>query len=238
MTVCSFPKSKTNFSRSLLSQQKTPSIFKIGAPLKNAQLCTSSSKTTCGRSIVRPIKASNNPQGPLTHVEKEEVTNIDQLTETVKSAFEKAVDFMTKPVIAAALIASLLLVSPDAVLAASSGGRVGGRNFSSRSYSAPSQSYSAPTYVTPGYSAPFFAPSPFFSPFGFGPTFIIGGGGGFGGVFGLLFFGMAALFIFNTVTGFLSNEGDDLYDTETTSVVRLQVSKSATISGFSVFSKT
>eukprot|EP00271_Cylindrocystis_brebissonii_P010096 TRINITY_DN26194_c0_g1_i1.p1 TRINITY_DN26194_c0_g1~~TRINITY_DN26194_c0_g1_i1.p1 ORF type:complete len:409 (+),score=82.95 TRINITY_DN26194_c0_g1_i1:161-1387(+) len=121
------------------------------------------------------------------------------------------------------LAAAVLVGVPDAAVAASGGGRIGGKAFGGGGYSAPSQVYTAPPQASSTIVAvPYYAPSPFgFSPFGwspfsFGPSIVLGGGGV------LTLIAVLAIFYFVTNT-FLSNSDDDLMATETTSVVRLQV---------------
>lgn len=137
----------------------------------------------------------------------------------------KALKGLQKPVIAAVMLGLLLSCDPHSALAAS-GGRVGGKSFSSHSSSSSSRSYST---RSPGsrfsYSAPYYAPSPFgFSGGGggfyFGPAFGVGVGAG-SGVF-LIMMGFAA---FVLVSGFLSDRSGDsvLTATEKTSVIKLQV---------------
>ncbi|XP_068648378.1 FLUCTUATING-LIGHT-ACCLIMATION protein 1, chloroplastic-like [Aristolochia californica] len=145
--------------------------------------------------------------------------------EVALEAVVKTLKSLQKPVVAAILLGLLLTYDPSSALAAS-GGRMGGRAFSSHSSSSSSRSYSVPGRTSSfSYSAPYFAPSPF----GFG-----GGGGGFyvGPAFGvgvgagsgfLLMMGFAAAVL---LSGFLSDRSDDdsvLTATQKTSVVKLQV---------------
>ncbi|KAG6618200.1 hypothetical protein I3842_Q120300 [Carya illinoinensis] len=145
--------------------------------------------------------------------------------EIVSNAVYKAIKALRKPAIAAVLLGLLLMYSPNSALAAS-GGRMGGRSFSSQSSSSPSStSYSVPRTSGPGfsYSVPYYAPSPFgFSGGGFyvGPA--VGFGVGAGSSFFFILMGFAA---FVLVSGFLSDrsEGSVLTATEKTSVLKLQV---------------
>ena len=87
------------------------------------------------------------------------------------------------------------------------------------------------TVAPPVYSAPFFAPSPFFGGYGmpfFGPTVVVGGGGGFG-FFNVLLFAMMAFFVWQAVSGFLgqSTEEELWEETQRSSVVRLQASQTS-----------
>ena len=62
----------------------------------------------------------------------------------------------------------------------------------------------------------------------FGPTVVVGGGGGFG-FFNVLLFAMVAFFIWQTVSGFLgqSTEEELWEETQRSSVVRLQASQTS-----------
>eukprot|EP00897_Mesotaenium_endlicherianum_P003477 jgi/Mesen1/3157/ME000184S02224 len=146
------------------------------------------------------------------------------------------VSVLQRPVIVAALVASIVLSAPGASLAAKGGGRIGGSSFSSgRSGSyggggAPSRSYSAPSYsVSPSFSAPYFAPSPFggYAPFGapvYGPSVVVASSGGFD-FFNFLLLA-ATFFGFVMVARSFLGAGDDeglLGASTRTSVVRLQV---------------
>lgn len=127
-----------------------------------------------------------------------------------------------RPATIAILVGLLLVHDPEAAMAAS-GGRIGGKSFSSgrgsgsyssRTYSAPSPSFS--------YSVPYAAPSPF----GFGGGFFVrpAYGIGFGvpsGVFLLILGFLAVVF----VSGFLSDRSDTglFVSSQKTSVLKLQV---------------
>ncbi|KAJ7978081.1 Myelin-associated oligodendrocyte basic protein [Quillaja saponaria] len=134
---------------------------------------------------------------------------------------------LRNPAIAAVLLGLLLMYDPKSAVAAS-GGRMGGRSFSSHSSSShSSRSYSVPSTPSPGfsYSAPYYAPSPFgFSGgsggFYFGPA--VGVGVGAGSSLFLILVGFAAFIL---VSGFLSDrsEGSVLTATEKTTVLKLQV---------------
>lgn len=133
----------------------------------------------------------------------------------------KALKALKKPAIAVVLLGLLLMYDPNTALAAS-GGRVGGRSFSSRSPAASSsRSYSVPRTSGPGfYSTPYYAPSPF----GFGGGVYVGPavGVGAGSSLFLILMGFAA---FVLVSGFLSDRSEDsvLTATEKTSVLKVQV---------------
>lgn len=128
---------------------------------------------------------------------------------------------------AAVLLGLLLMSDPNSALAAS-GGRVGGRSFSSNSSSSSSsRSYSVPRTSRPdySYSAPYYAPSPFGFSGGGGGFYMgpaVGVGVGAGSSFFLILTGFAA---FVLVSGFLSDrsEGSVLTATEKTTVLKLQV---------------
>lgn len=128
---------------------------------------------------------------------------------------------------AAVLLGLVLMSDPNSALAAS-GGRVGGRSFSSNSSSSSSsRSYSVPRTSRPdySYSAPYYAPSPFGFSGGGGGFYMgpaVGVGVGAGSSFFLILTGFAA---FVLVSGFLSDrsEGSVLTATEKTTVLKLQV---------------
>lgn len=145
--------------------------------------------------------------------------------EVAVNAVYNAIKALRKPAIAAVLLGLLLMYDHNSALAAS-GGRVGGRSFSSRSSSSSSssRSYSVPRTSSPqfSYSAPYYAPSPF--GFSGGGGFYVGPavGVGAGSSFFLILMGFAA---FVLVSGFLSDRSDGgvLTATEKTSVLKLQV---------------
>lgn len=142
--------------------------------------------------------------------------------EVAANAVYNAIKALRKPAIAAVLLGLLLMYDPNSALAAS-GGRVGGKSFSSRSSS--SRSYSTPRTSSPGYSVPYYAPSPFGFSGGGGGFYVgpaVGVGVGAGSSFFLILMGFAA---FVLVSGFLSDrsEGGVLTATEKTSVLKLQV---------------
>ncbi|KAL7239288.1 hypothetical protein ACSBR2_005235 [Camellia fascicularis] len=143
--------------------------------------------------------------------------------EVIAKSILEALKALQKPTIAAVLVGLLLMYDPNSALAAS-GGRMGGKSFSSRSSSSSSSSrgYSSRS-ASPGfsYSVPYYAPSPF----GGGGYYVgpaVGVGVGAGSSFFLILMGFAA---FMLVSGFLSDrsEGGVLTATEKTSVLKLQV---------------
>ncbi|KAK4339542.1 hypothetical protein RND71_041004 [Anisodus tanguticus] len=149
-----------------------------------------------------------------------EIKNKEIPFEIVVKTVKKAFKALQKPAVAAVLVWLLLMYDPNSALAAS-GGRIGGKLFSSsRSSSSSSRGYSMRT-SEPSFSGsvPYYAPSPF----GFG------GGGvyvapavGFGSSAFLVMVGFAA---FVLVSGFLSDRsegGSVLTATDKTSVLKLQ----------------
>lgn len=146
---------------------------------------------------------------------------------------------LSRPVMVGVLALALIFGTPLAADAAS-GGRVGGRNFSSssRSYSAPRSSGSSRSYggsSSGGSSAPslsyrsstsIIAPSIFVPTYGYGyGGYGVGGygGGGIGTIFTLMFVGMAAFYFINIFNkGASQDDSYDEYDPRV-SVLRLQV---------------
>ncbi|GAV81184.1 DUF1517 domain-containing protein, partial [Cephalotus follicularis] len=143
--------------------------------------------------------------------------------EAIVNTVLKALNIINRPAIAAILLGLLLMYDPNSALAAS-GGRVGGRAFSSKSSS--SRGYSVPNRTGSdfSYSVPYYAPSPFGGGGGggfyVGPA--VGVGVGAGSSFFLILVGFAAFLL---VSGFLSDrdEGGVLSATEKTSVLKVQV---------------
>ncbi|XP_047976244.1 uncharacterized protein LOC125218590 [Salvia hispanica] len=134
--------------------------------------------------------------------------------EFVAEAIKSMLKALRKPAAAAVLVGLLLMYDPNSALAAS-GGRMGGRSFSS---SAPSQSYSTPRMGAGSgfsFSAPYYAPSPF------GGVYV-GPAVGVGSSFSLI---MIAFVAFVLVSGFLSDgsQGSVLTATDKTTVLKLQV---------------
>ncbi|XP_050274872.1 uncharacterized protein LOC126717322 [Quercus robur] len=194
--------------------------------------------TTTTTSFARPVKLSGtlnlNLQTPsklsvkcfiFTNKNKNHVTTDLDLSSDSKTQnpFEvfantllNAIKALRKPAVAAVLLGLLLLYDPNSALAAS-GGRMGGRSFSS---SSSSRSYSVPRNSGGGFSfsAPYYAPSPF----GGGGGFYMGPAVGVGSSFFFILMGFAA---FVLVSGVLSDraEGGVLTATEKTSVLKLQV---------------
>nr|XP_004230121.1 uncharacterized protein LOC101244036 [Solanum lycopersicum] len=148
-----------------------------------------------------------------------EVKNKENPFEIVVKSVMKALKALQKPAVAAVLVGLLLMYDPNSALAAS-GGRIGGKSFSSSRSSAPSRGYSMRTAEPSfSYSAPYYAPSPF----GFsGGGVYVGPAVGFGSSAFLVMMGFAA---FIMVSGFLSDrsEGSVLTATGKTSVLKLQV---------------
>ncbi|KAK8329827.1 hypothetical protein V6Z11_A11G353100 [Gossypium hirsutum] len=130
----------------------------------------------------------------------------------------KALKALKRPVIAAVLLGLLLIYDPNSTALAASGGRMGGKSFSSRSYSVPSNGGSSFS----SYSVPYYAPAPFGGGGGFYAGTAVGVGVGAGSGFMLI---MIGFFAFVLVSGFLSDRSESgvLTDMERTSVLKLQV---------------
>lgn len=148
-----------------------------------------------------------------------EMKNKENPFEIVVKSVMKALKALQKPAVAAVLVGLLLMYDPNSALAAS-GGRIGGKSFSSSRSSSPSRGYSMRTAEPRfSYSAPYYAPSPF----GFnGGGVYVGPAVGLGSSAFLVMMGFAA---FVLVSGFLSDrsEGSVLTATDKTSVLKLQV---------------
>ncbi|GBG72319.1 hypothetical protein CBR_g11898 [Chara braunii] len=189
------------------------------------------------------LPASETPSGILTSSCQAQSESlgirqwIPRVSQHVAELLLGAWSALQRPAVIAALVLFLVLQMPNVALAAKSGGRMGGRSFSSQGSGGPARVYSARPGAGRGmFSAPYSAPSPFFGGGGFGwgwspffyrgPTVVVGGGGG-GGLFTLLLFGVVAAFLFQTVSGFLSDMSVDgstsLLGGERISVVKLQV---------------
>eukprot|EP00271_Cylindrocystis_brebissonii_P014271 TRINITY_DN3557_c0_g1_i1.p1 TRINITY_DN3557_c0_g1~~TRINITY_DN3557_c0_g1_i1.p1 ORF type:complete len:448 (+),score=46.00 TRINITY_DN3557_c0_g1_i1:293-1636(+) len=221
--------SKSNFSSETVSR-RLPAQF----PRKISAEVQSEDAPAVPAEIVSTTVLSA-PPAIVSQAEPASWSAANWFTELVGSLFAQ----LKKPAVVAMIVAAVLLGDPSLALAAQSGGRVGGRSFggggggggASRSYSMPSRSYSSPSFSRPSYSVPYYAPSPFYygggwSPFSFGPTVVVGGGGGagvLGGVFQFLFFGAVFLFIANAARGLIGGETGMLGATEKTSVVKVQV---------------
>ncbi|KAL2567047.1 hypothetical protein AAZV13_19G203600 [Glycine max] len=138
--------------------------------------------------------------------------------EVLASTVSNTLKALKKPAIAAVLVGLLLMYDPTCAFAAS-GGRMGGRSFSSSSSS--SRSYSVPRTSSSGFSfsAPYYGPSPFGGVY-VGPA--VGVGVGAGSSFFLILVGFLA---FVLVSGFLSDrsEGSVLTAADKTTVLKLQV---------------
>ncbi|KAL6325837.1 hypothetical protein AAG906_026666 [Vitis piasezkii] len=130
----------------------------------------------------------------------------------------KAVKTLRKPAVVAVMLGLLLMYDPNSALAAS-GGRMGGRSFSSGSSSS-SRSYRTAPSGGLSYSAPYFGPSPFSG----GGVYVgpaVGVGVGAGSSFFLILMGFAA---FMLVSGFLSDRSEGvLTATDKTTVLKLQI---------------
>ncbi|KAK4273542.1 hypothetical protein QN277_021923 [Acacia crassicarpa] len=197
-----FPRRIPYADRSFVQPPKFCSILRLKAsPTHNCIKCLFSQKPA--------VQISSEPlEGEYSK------TPFDVIANTILNALKA----LRKPAIAAVLLGLLLMCDPNSAVAAS-GGRMGGRSFSSHSSS--SRSYSVPRSSNSGfmYSVPYYAPSPF----GFG-----GAGGGFYvgvGAGSSLFLILMGFTAFILVSGFLSDrsEGSVLTATEKTSVLKLQV---------------
>ncbi|CAM6081605.1 unnamed protein product [Calypogeia fissa] len=154
---------------------------------------------------------------------------VDESVETSPSMWSQFLTSAAKPAVVAVMMAAVLLAQPVAdSLAASSGGRMGGKAFSSAPRpSGPSRSYSGGGgrgYSGGGlYVAPPIYGSPYgFSPFGYSPFY----GGGYGGGFfgpsigfgggGTIILAMIAFATVRAVVGFIrdrfSGDDDDRFD--------------------------
>ncbi|KAA3472211.1 Myelin-associated oligodendrocyte basic protein isoform 1 [Gossypium australe] len=140
-------------------------------------------------------------------------TTFEIIAETVL----KALKALKRPVIAAVLLCLLLMYDPNSTALAASGGRMGGKSFSSRSYKVPSNGGSFSSY-----SVPYYAPATFGGGGGFYAGTSVGVGVGAGSGFMLI---MIGFFAFVLVSGFLSDRSESgvLTDIERTSVLKLQV---------------
>ncbi|EPS67126.1 hypothetical protein M569_07648, partial [Genlisea aurea] len=137
--------------------------------------------------------------------------------ETLVNRILNSLKALRKPAVLAVVLGLLLLNDPIAALAAS-GGRVGGKSFSSRSSASTSRSYSAPRMEAGSgfsYSVPYYAPSPFGGVYA-GPAV------GVGSSFYLIMIAFAA---FVLVSGFLSDGSSSsvFTDSEKATVLKLQV---------------
>ncbi|KAK9691777.1 hypothetical protein RND81_09G219300 [Saponaria officinalis] len=167
-------------------------------------------------------KSNHNPNShpqnpPNSHLGSPPTTPnpLGYLLKSLKNAFTS----LKQPVIVAILLGALLMYDPNGGALAASGGRVGGRAFSSRSSMSSSRSYSVRP-SSPGFSVPFYGPSPFGGGLYAGPAIGVGVGAGSSLIFVLM--GFAA---FVLLSGFLSDrdEGGVLRATEKTTVIKLQV---------------
>ncbi|KAJ8572973.1 hypothetical protein K7X08_009484 [Anisodus acutangulus] len=150
-----------------------------------------------------------------------EIKNKENPFDIVVKTVKKALKALQKPAVAAVLVGLLLMYDPISALAAS-GGRIGGKSFSSsRSSSSSSRGYFTRTAEPSfSYSVPYYAPSPF--GFGGGGVYV-GPAVGFGSS---AFLVMAGFTAFVLVSGFLSDRsegGSVLTATDKTSVLKLQV---------------
>jgi len=164
---------------------------------------------------------------------QEERTTVKTHFEIVSNSILKALKALRKPAVAAVLVGLLLMYDPFNSALAASGGRMGGKSFSSSRSSSSSSPSASRSYSTreagPGRgfsdSFSYYAPSPFGFSGGGGGFYLgpaIGVGVGAGSSIFLILMGFAA---FVLVSGFLSDrpDGSVLTATEKTSVLKLQV---------------
>ncbi|KAK8589399.1 hypothetical protein V6N13_088251 [Hibiscus sabdariffa] len=135
----------------------------------------------------------------------------------IAQTISKALNALKKPAVAAVLLGLLLMHDPNNAALAASGGRMGGRSFSSssRSYSVPRNGGSRFS----SYSVPYYSPAPFGGGgFYMGPAVGVGAGSS-------LFFILVGFAAFVLVSGFLSDRSESsvLTATEKTTVLKLQV---------------
>lgn len=164
---------------------------------------------------------------------QEERATVKTHFEIVSNSILKALKALRKPAVAAVLVGLLLMYDPFNSALAASGGRMGGKSFSSSRSSSSSSPSASRSYSTreagPGRgfsdSFSYYAPSPFGFSGGGGGFYLgpaIGFGVGAGSSIFLILMGFAA---FVLVSGFLSDrpDGSVLTATEKTSVLKLQV---------------
>ncbi|KAK3004630.1 hypothetical protein RJ639_019117 [Escallonia herrerae] len=189
-------------------------------PIKTARLSHHFHKTpaskfsTTSKLSVKCLFLSENPKKVSPELARRETS--PKPLEIITKAILKTLGSLKKPAIAGVLLGLLLFYDPNSALAAS-GGRMGGKSFSSRSSTASSRSYSTGRTTTSFSSVPYYAPSPFG-----GAGFYVGPAVGVGSSFFFVLMGFAAFIL---VSGFLSekSEGSVLTATERTSVLKLQV---------------
>ncbi|KAK2365145.1 myelin-associated oligodendrocyte basic protein [Trifolium repens] len=170
---------------------------------------------------IKPItkQPHNTIKCHLNHKNPSSLSSNSKSKSPLESLAKTIWNTLRKPAVAAILIGVLLISDPNTALAAS-GGRMGGRSFSSSSSSSSSRSYSVPSSPSRGfssYSAPYYGPSPFSGGVYFGPAV----GFGAGSSFFLILVGFAA---FVLVSGFLSDRSDGSVLTAAgkTTVLKLQ----------------
>ncbi|CAK8544740.1 unnamed protein product [Lathyrus sativus] len=193
------------------------------------QFAFSNNRVHTPHSFTPITKPLNTIKSHLIHKTPSSISSNPNPNSNSKSTFESLVtsiwNTLRKPVVAAILIGVLLMFGPNPALAAS-GGRMGGRSFSSSSssssssYSSSSRSYSVPS-PSPGfsYSTPFSGGGYYGSTVGVG---VLGLGAGAGSSFFLILVGFAS---FVLVSGFLSDRSEDSVLTAAgkTTVLKLQV---------------
>ncbi|KAI8547799.1 hypothetical protein RHMOL_Rhmol07G0223900 [Rhododendron molle] len=209
-----------------LQPSKIPAKFRTAA----------SSKLTVKCAFLFPANnsdASNKTSSSIQLFSDKQLAAANNHFEIVSNLILKAVKALRKPAVAAVLVGLLLMYDPVNSALAASGGRMGGKSFSSSRSSSSSSSSSSRSYTTReaspsrGFSDSFsyYAPSPFGFSGGGGGFYLgpaVGVGVGAGSSFLFVLAGFAAFIL---VSGFLSDrsEGSVLTATENTSVLKLQV---------------
>lgn len=199
---------------------------------------TASSKLTLKCSFLFPANnsdVSNKTSSSIQLFSDKQRATANNHFEIVSNSILKALKALRKPAVAAVLVGLLLMYDPVNSALAASGGRMGGKSFSSSRSSSSSSSSSSRSYTSReagrgrgrGFSDSFsyYAPSPFGFSGGGGGFYLgpaVGVGVGAGSSFLFVLAGFAAFIL---VSGFLSDrsEGSVLTATENTSVLKLQV---------------
>ncbi|XP_021988516.1 uncharacterized protein LOC110885131 [Helianthus annuus] len=212
--------SKLNSTHLLHQTLNSPRIH--SPPIKFPHTHITFSKKTHSFSPNLKIKCFfTNPRPQKDHIFKPIVTEngVNQVIWPILRSISGFIKGLQKPLITGVLLGLLLLCDQHNVALAASGGRMGGRSFSSGSST--SRSYSVRTRGPDvSFSAPYYAPTPFG-----GGGFFVGPAVGVGSSFFFVMMGFAAFIL---VSGFLSDrsdgdEGGVLTATEKTSVLKLQV---------------
>ncbi|KAI3704297.1 hypothetical protein L1987_74513 [Smallanthus sonchifolius] len=162
---------------------------------------------------IKCLITNHNPKSKGNNLKA--ITTGSDINQVIWRSITNFLKALQKPLITGVLLG--LLLSYDHRALAASGGRMGGRSFSSSSAPSSSRSYSTRTRGPElSFSAPYYAPTPF------GGGFFVGPAVGVGSSFFFVMMGFAAFIL---VSGFLSDRSDDDGGvlTEKTSVLKLQV---------------